>query len=531
VKTASDKLFRLIHTLTRAEKRYFRIYVRGRTERDSKYLALFDLLERMTVFDDALAEQSIYKSQRSQKKKYPELKAYLYELILKSLYSFHEQNSAEARIRHLLQQVTVLFRRGAYHDCREVLQKSAKIAKQYEFFTQLIEIVGWEKHLAYTTMDVNYLNTHLNRLLHEESFVLEQLKRLSEYKRAFFQIYLSVKRSAQERTKEGLAPLRTIIEQEIFQTPDFANSHRSRILYYRTLNLYHYAASENVQFYETGSYLVALLESRPHLLKEDLSDYIAALSNLILSCGLLGKYDEVRDTLQKLRQIKPVTDEDRRKINRQYYSNFLAFCIFTGDFEEGRQEMEHYRQQTHASEWHEYETPSLIYQYCLICFGCGDYDGSLSWLNRWLNLPRSVEREDLQSVARILSIILHFEMGNLLLMESLLRSATHFMKVKNRFHDVERIFMHGMAEISRHPARRDQQMVFERMHGQLSESHLATAARPLLQTFDLHAWLISKARHLSFAEAVRHKYEEQKKVIVAQVNLPVQQKKGPERPS
>lgn len=507
MKTASDKLFRLIHTMTRAEKRYFRIYVRGRTERDSKYLELFSVLERMETFDDAAAEKKIYKSQRAQRKKYPELKAYLYDLLLKSLYVYHEQNSAEARVQQLLQQVTVLFRRGAYHDCRDVLHKADKLARQYEFFTRLIEIMTWDKQIAYATMDVNYLHTHLDRLLAEESGLLEQLERLSDYKRAFFQMYVSVKRGAQERTTSGLAPLTNIIHQEIFLSPDLANSHRARIFYYRALNLYHYAASENVKFYETGSYLVSLLESRPHFLKEDLSDYIAALSNLVLSCGLLGKYDEVRSTLKKLRHLNPRTEEDRRKIDRQYYSNFLAFCIFTGDFEEGRREMNNYRKQISISGPRDQDTPSLIYQYCLICFGCGDYDGSLTWLNRWLNMPRSVEREDLQSIARILSIVLHFEMGNFLLMESLLRSATHFMKVKNRFYDVERHFMQGMTEISRHPARREQIAIFERMRQKMSEGPVALAAGPLLQTFDLEAWLTGKATQTSFAEAVRKKYE------------------------
>ena len=48
-KTPSDKLFRLVNSLSPAEKRYFRIFIRGKTERDSKYLQLFDAIATLTV--------------------------------------------------------------------------------------------------------------------------------------------------------------------------------------------------------------------------------------------------------------------------------------------------------------------------------------------------------------------------------------------------------------------------------------------------------------------------------------------------
>lgn len=508
MKVPSDKLFRLIHSLTPAEKRYFSIFVRGRTDRDSKYLLLFDVMSKMDTFDDVVAQKKVYKSQASGRKKYPELKSYLYDLILKSLYTFDEQQASEARLQHLLQGTSVLFKRGEYDNCRDLLHKASKIARQYEAFTHIIEIVRWEKHLAYAAMDVDFFHRNLGRLLQEEATALSQMQQVSAYKAAFFQMYLAIKRGAQERTSDRLEPLKTIISQEIFQNKDWPSSHKSQVLYYRTLNLYHFAASENEQFYETGCYLILLLESQPHFLRENLSDYIAALSNLILSCGLLRKYDEVRTCLQKLRYISPLTEDDRRKIHRQYYTNLFALCIFTGAFEEARREMDHCRQESSKFDAKEYETTSFAFQYCVICFGCGDYNTALTFLNQWLNQPRSVEREDLQSLARILSLILHFEMGSHLLLDSLLRSAAHFMKVKNRFYDLEKHLIQSIAEAYRLVSRREQQQVFEKLHRELMSEPLASTARHLLQIFDLDAWLVSKIEGRSFAEIAQRRYEE-----------------------
>jgi hypothetical protein len=503
-KTPSDKLFRLVQALSPAEKRYFRIFVRGKTERDSKYLQLFDLIDQMQDFDDTRLRERIYRHQPVESKKYSELKAYLYELILKCLQAYDEQQSVEYRINQLLQSVAVLYKRGHYDDCREQLLKVSKLARHFERFPQMLEVVRWEKHLAYTQMDVDFLHKKLEQLHHEEQYALEQMENLSVYRRAFFQVYAITKQEAQSRGQDRLERLRALVAGMNPDAPDLATSHQARVYFYRTLNIYHYAALEYQEFYETGHQLIRILESKPHFLKENLSDYIAGLSNLILSCGMLGKYDEVRDCLQKLRQLRPITEDDRRKIHRQYYTNMFALCTFSGDFQEARQEM--LRCQEEAELFPEdYETASFYGQYCYICFGCGDFNGALDHLNHWFSQSRTVEREDLQSLARILSLIIHYEMGNHMLMDSLVRSTTRFMQKKNRLFDLEKRFIQFVSELLRLPEGKAQREAFARMRSDLATQALQPGVRALLQAFDLEAWLDSKIQRRSFAEVVREK--------------------------
>jgi hypothetical protein len=507
-KTPSDKLYRLIRSLSPAEKRYFRLFMGQKTEGEGKYQyqQLFEAIADMEVFDEAALKHKIYKNQPPEGKKYSELKAYLYEMVLKSLQAFDEQHSVEYRLNHLLQSVAVLYKRGHYDDCRDLLHKAAKLARQYESFTHLLEVIRWEKQLAYTRMDVDYLHKQLEQLQFEEDRALEQLRNATEYRRAFFQVYTTIKREAQQRGFDRMTRLQSLINQDSFDDPDRAESHKARVTFYRTLNLYHYAALEYEQFYETGIKLIALLESQPHFLRENLSDYIAALSNLILSCGMLQRYDEVRACLEKLRHLAPITEDDRRKIHRQYFTNKFALCSYTGEFAEAQQEMERCLQEAADFNSHDYETASFYFQFCTICFGCGDYDRALEYLNEWHNQPRSVEREDLQSLARILSLIIHFEMGNTVLLDSLLRSATRFLQKKNRLYDLERRFMHFMSELIKQPSSREQKTVFQKMKIDLQELALLSGAKTVLQTFDLAAWLDAKIKGQTFAATVAEKW-------------------------
>ncbi len=501
-KTSSDKLYKLIQTLSPAEKRYFRLFVRGKTARDSKYLQLFEGMAAMEELDEGLLKNKIYKGQAVEGKKYSELKAYLYDLLLKCLQSFDEQHSVEYRLNQLLQGVAVLFKRGHYDDCRELLYKAEKMAEQYEYFGHQLEIVGWEKHLAYTLMDVDFLHKNLEQLHYREDHALEQLRNATDYRKAFFRVYTSIKREAMQRGADRLTHLRDAVQQAAFGDPELATSHKARVTYYRTLNLYHYAVAEYAEFYETGQNLIALLESQPHFLKENIADYIAALSNLILSCGLLGKYQEVELALQKLRNLTALTVDDRQKIHRQYFTNRFALCTHTGEFEQARQEMIHCQREAAEFDPHHYETASFYFQYCIICFGCGDFSTALDYLNQWLNQPRSVDREDLQSLGRMLLLILHFEMGNLVLLESLLRSATRFMQKKNRLFELERRFIHFMADLMRAATRAEQQPFLQKMK---AEFQILPGAKSLLQTIDLEAWLESKINGRSFAAALRLK--------------------------
>lgn len=516
-KTPSDKLHRLVRSLSPAEKRYFRIFMNGTQGTDTKYAQLFEALASTEGFNEEKWRKKIYKGQDIGSKKYAELKAYLYDLVLKCLQQYDEQHSVQNRLNQLLQSVSALFKRGHYTDCRDLLVKASKLARHYESFSHLIEIVRWEKQLAYTRMDIDFLHKNLDRLQDEEARAMEQMRNASQYRRAFFQAYATLKKDPLQRGSDRVARLRKLIEQEVFSSPDAALSHTARVLYYRTLSIYYHTTLEQEKFYETGKTLIALQESQPHFLRENLSDYIAALSNQTVACGLLHKYPEVRVCLEKLRDLQPITEDDRRKIHRQYFSTFFAFCTYTGEFEEGRREMERCLSEAEFFAPHEYETGSFYLQFVPIGIGCGDFNMALDHLNHWLAQRRTVGREDLQSLARILSLILHFELGNFLLIDSQLRTFARFLKRKDRLHELEQRFMHGISEAIKLPDARNQRDVFAKVKNDLLPKAEEPETRALLQTFDLLAWLEGKARGQAFAAVVREKYKREGEVGAVQL--------------
>jgi len=126
-------------------------------------------------------------------RKYSELKGYLFDVILKTLQSYDERSSVFNKIANIMSNVDVLFKRGHMQLCKDELRKAKKLALEYEDFTTLYEILKWEKWIAHTMIDVDFLQSELERIAAEECGYVEQLNLLSQYRNLFLELYLKIK--------------------------------------------------------------------------------------------------------------------------------------------------------------------------------------------------------------------------------------------------------------------------------------------------------------------------------------------------
>ncbi len=513
-KTPSNKLFRLIKSLSGPEKRYFKVFSNSGGRRDSKYLRLFDAIDEQETFDEAALKEAVYCGEPIQSRKYSELKAYLYDLILKSLQAYDEKNDMELRLKGMLQSVRVLYRRGLLDDCRAMLDKARRTALRYEAFNVLMEVHDWEKQIAYARTDIGFLDQELARIDAEEKQVLGQLHNLTDYRNIFLQLLVSLRKDNTLRQPAGRERLDAHIDRDVLKSPDRAQSHTARVLFHRIFSLYHYATGNLNGFYETGRELIALMESQPHFLEEDVSEYISALNNFIRSCGELRKFDEVEAYLAKLRRVTPRTRDDELKIHRQYYQLMFSLCIEQGNFEEGRRALQAHLKERKRFDPSYFENYSFYIAYFYIAFGAGEYEDALAYLNHALSFSRSVERQDLQTIARILNLIVHYELGNTVLLESLLRSTYRFLKKRNALHDIERRILNFIREALEARSTTERRAVFRSHKQSIAELKSDPLARKiLLRQFDILAWLDSKIQGKTFAEVVQENYRIKNKAM------------------
>ncbi len=508
MKTPSSRLYDLVKSLSSAERRYFKIYINSKEAAISKYVRLFDAIAATEHFDDEGLMRSVYGDEKVATRKYSELKAYLYELIIKSLQSYDDSSSVDYHLKNQLLGVRTLFKRSHFEDCKAIMAKLKKTATDYEAFNVLVEILDWEKRIAYAQTDISFLDREMKRIMAEEAEYLDKLANISAYRNMFFHILVGIRKDV-SRSKTQREEFAALMENPLMKNESQALSFIAKVLYYRILSIYYFSNSNFELFYSVSKNLIKLMEHNKLMLKEDVSEYISALNNHIISCGRLNKVLEVRKTLDKLNKVKPITADDEVKIHRQYYMNKFRLCISTGEFEEGGRELKRHLKTAEKFDKQLFIKNSFYLQYFCIYFGNGDFQNALDSLNEWINLMSgSVERKDLQSLARILNLIIHYELGNTMLLDSLLRSTYRYLNKANRLSDFERKMMNFIKEAGKPHSRKEMQQILETLKQDFEELS-RQPSYGVFDLFDIISWLESKINGKPYAEVVKERFKQQ----------------------
>ena len=500
-KQPSERLYRLIHALTSSEKRYFKLHLQREAAQNRKYIELFDALNRQASFDDEVIQRRLY-GKVVKGKKYSELKAYLYDHLLVVLRTFDERSSVEHQLKAQLLGISSLFRRSLFDDCRVLVEKTRKPARRFEHLHTLLQLLDWEKKLAYTRTDIPWLDRELARIDRRERELLTQLDDINTLQNLFFQLLIGIRKSAL-RSPEIRAQLTELEAHRLLQAPDATGTFRGERLYYRIRGILAYAANDYAEFYRLNRTLIALLESRPAWLREDLEDYLAALNNFIIACGHLRRYDEIEACLTKYDDLQEVSRDDSYKIFRQQYATRFRLLISQGKFDEGRAALEHHFADPNSER---IERSGFYFQYFYLYFGSGDYPQALHWLNEWLNLPRSIERQDLQSLARVLNLVVHYEMDNLFLLDSLVRSTARFLDRKEVATEFERTVTNFFRRLLRLPPGTERRKAFATLRTALQRLRASAGEKAMLELFDIESWALAHEQRRAFSEVVRDAY-------------------------
>ena len=118
-----DFLFTLIKSLSKSEKRQFKLYVnRLGINADAKFLLLFGAMDKMVQYN----EEEILEQKITTKQQISNLKAHLYRQILISLRMNPINQNNRILIREQLDFATILYNKGLYKQSLKLLDKTNK---------------------------------------------------------------------------------------------------------------------------------------------------------------------------------------------------------------------------------------------------------------------------------------------------------------------------------------------------------------------------------------------------------------------
>jgi tetratricopeptide (TPR) repeat protein len=188
--------------------------------------------------------------------------------------------------------------------------------------------------------------------------------------------------------------------------------------------------------------------------------------------------------------------------------NHFLYCIRTGQFEEARHTLPEHFKKIKSFNTKVFDDHHFLFHYAYIYFGSGDYDEALYHLNNWLDMPSTIDNPKLQMLSRVFNLILHYELGNILLVSSLIKSTYRFLKKENQLDEIEKAFLNFIKTVIKAQGKREVKECFQKFKTSLM--NITDSEEATISVFDLMSWVDSKLINMSFEEIVKNKWEKTK---------------------
>jgi hypothetical protein len=506
--TTSDNIFELIKSLSPSEKGYIKklssFHPRGG---QNQYVKLLDAIDRQTIYD----EKELLKKFKGESfiNNFSVAKNYLYNYILKGLESYHKNVRAE--IRSYLNQVEILENKNLSTHCEKLLEKSKKLALKYELFELLEEIVEWEIHLI-SRRTPNEKNHKQIITCYDELFDILLKKDITlRYKKVSSLVYSKMHNKGQIRSLEETKEYREIIEQGPGGTEHTLRNFKAKLFCLLANSNYYLHINEYEKSYHYTSRILKLWEDNAHMIETNLFNFFGCLINKGVCELKFKKYGELDQTLDKINEYFSRFHPENNYLRLSLFNFKFYVSIFTGQQEKGLEiagEIEKHLVTSRLQE--EDKKASQLFHFGMSCLyiGIGDYKSANKYVNIVLNDYESDLRSDLYCFSHVLSIIIHFELGNRELLEYRVKSTYRLLLKRNKLYKVESLILNFIKDtIGVIHTEEEQRQAFISLRDKMVEATVDNRFEEIaLDYFDFISWLESKIENRSFREIKRRKF-------------------------
>ncbi len=496
-KIGSDHLFTLIKSLSKAEKRHFKVYSSKRILGSQNiYFRLFDEIEGQRKYDeDRIRRQTSFKD-------LPTLKKRLYKAILVSLSEFHSGTGID--VRDMLNHIEILFDKSLFNHCGREIRKVKKIIERNELYEEWLLVLKWEYKIAVKKTSLRA------SILAEEKKILSLLDNQKKYRDAANLFLVKYQQYGAERSPRYMKGMKNIISYALLKDERKALSFNAKQNFYDCHALFSLIKGDYTNSYHFGKKGVDLYLTNPGLITSNSFSYLVRINNFLLACLEIKRYQEMLVYLDQLEKTRNTLQSPSERATAFFYLyHLLNYCINTGQFAKLKEEVKRIELEL---EEHDIYLNQLqqITLYAVISqahFILENYKRSLFWLKRALSFGEIQRRADLECFIRLFHLIVHYELkSDPDLMGSLLRSTYRFLRKHEHLYKFETAIMDFFRKyILRGDSEQNMKKSFSSLKKTLEELSADPYEKQAFSFFDFISWLESKIENRSFAEVVKER--------------------------
>lgn len=502
-----DALFVLVKSLSKSEKRQFKLYV-GRlgVNTDAKFIALFNLVDKMRAYN----EKTILGSEIVKKSQLSNLKAHLYKQILISLRLNPVNQDTRVQIREQLDFATILYQKGLYKQSLKILDKAKTYAIQNEEKNIAYEIVELEKIIE-TQYITRSIPDRANELAVQAKELSAQNVMTSKLSNLSLQLYGLMLKVGYVRTDDDYKKVKGYFEKHLpkYQMSDLG--FREKLWLYKAYLWYSFLTQDFLSCYKYSSKWVDLFYDNKKMIYLNPVFFLKGNHYLLESLFYVKYSSQFKDTLEKLEEMVkskdfPKNDNITSLAFLYINSNKLNLHFLQGTFKKGLYLVKiiEYGINKHRARIDEHHIMLLYYKIACLYFGMGDNKTCILYLKKIINNKNLKMREDLMCFSRVLSLVAHYEAGMDYHLEVQLKSTYKFLLKMNDLHEVQKEmikFLRNLGNIYPNELHKE----FQKLHTELKKYEDHPYEKRAFLYLDVISWLESHLENKPVAQIIHEK--------------------------
>ena len=512
-KDSKDHLFTLVKSLTKSEKRQFKLYV-GRLDinQDSKFLWLFNVLDKAKTYN----EKKILDEGVVQKRQLANVKAHLYKQLLISLKLNPSHQNIRLQIREQLDFASILYHKGLYKQSLKILDKSKEVAIQHEEKNLAYEIVELEK-----IIESQYITRSISNRAQDLTMQAEKLstdnKITSELSNLSLQLYGIILKSGYVKNEEEQKEITKFFQNRLPKYNIVALGFREKLWLYNAYLWYSFLLQDFKNCYKYASKWVDLFYENPSMIILNPVFFLKGNNYLLESIFFLNnktRFETIYNNLKTQIELPEFPKNENAKTLSFLYLNFhgINMHFIDGSFREGIDKIPDIEEQLkiYSNKIDVHHKMIMYYKFASLHFGAGNNEECIGYLQKIITNKTLNAREDLMCFSRILNLVAHYEAGLDYHLDSLLKSTYRFLIKMNDLQEVQKEmikFIKGLQDIYPHELKN----AFKNLLTQLKKYESHPFERRAFLYLDIISWLESKIDNTTVDKVIQKKYQENSK--------------------
>jgi hypothetical protein len=447
-----DPLFQLIKSISKSEKRNFKLYAnRISSEKETKFLQLFDVLDKMEEYN----ETSILKKAKDIKhSQLPNLKAHLYKQLLTSLRLTQINHDISISIREQIDHAKVLYNKGLYNQSLRILDKTKTLARKNKKNILEFEIIQFEKLIEsqYITKSIETRAEEITREATEISKTMDGVVYFSNMSIRLYGLYLKV---GYVRNEKDLLMVKEFFNTNLIPHDINNLSFFEKLYLFQSYVWYYLIIQDFLMCYKYAKKWVDLFLLNPDMINIHMDLYLKGLNNVLVA---LFYTNHVSNFKKHLRLLRKLENEEQFKHNSNL-NILLQLFLFVhrinrhfmeGTFNKGLHLVPKIERFLDENKFGMDNHRALIFYYKIAClyFGNGQYREAIKYLNRISDVRDTSLRGDIHCFGRILNLISHYELEHTELLEYQIRSTYRFLAKTNDLQEVQKYILRFLRKLS-----------------------------------------------------------------------------------